>query len=54
MTETIRERLYHLLPTLYRRRDLAQGEPLRALLAVLEQTAAAPFSVARELPPADA
>ncbi len=36
MNDSIRERLYHLLPTLYRRRDLAQGEPLRALLAVLE------------------
>jgi hypothetical protein len=37
MNDTIRERLYHLLPVLYRRRDLAQGEPLRALLAVLER-----------------
>lgn len=36
MNEDLRERLYQLLPTLYRRRDLAQGEPLRALLAVLE------------------
>ncbi|MBD2253374.1 phage tail protein [Nostoc parmelioides] len=30
------ERLYHLLPSIYRQRDLAQGEPLRALLAVME------------------
>ncbi|OUL36283.1 phage tail protein [Nostoc sp. 106C] len=30
------ERLYHLLPAIYRQRDLAQGEPLRALLAVME------------------
>ena len=36
MTEAVRERLYHLLPTLYRQRDLAEGQPLRALLAVLE------------------
>jgi hypothetical protein len=31
-----RERLYQLLPAVYRQRDSAQGEPLRALLAVLE------------------
>jgi hypothetical protein len=30
------ERLYHRLPEIVRRRDLDQGEPLRALLAVLE------------------
>ncbi len=30
------ERLYHRLPELYRRRDLENGEPLRALLAVVE------------------
>ncbi|HEY9697919.1 MAG TPA: hypothetical protein V6D10_11690 [Trichocoleus sp.] len=30
------ERLYHLLPAIYRQRDAAQGEPLRALLAVME------------------
>lgn len=36
MTDSIQERLYQLLPVLYRRRDLAHGEPLRALLAVLE------------------
>jgi hypothetical protein len=31
-----RERLYHLLPSVYRLRDAAAGEPLRALLAVME------------------
>ena len=31
-----RERLYQLLPAFYRVRDVAQGEPLRALLAVIE------------------
>ncbi|HLF28952.1 MAG TPA: phage tail protein [Anaerolineae bacterium] len=31
------ERLYHLLPAIYRVRDAAQGEPLRALLAVVER-----------------
>jgi hypothetical protein len=30
------ERLYDLLPAFYRQRDVGQGEPLRALLAVLE------------------
>lgn len=30
------ERLYNLLPEIYRVRDVEQGEPLRALLAVLE------------------
>ena len=30
------ERLYTLLPAIYRQRDVAQGEPLRALCAVLE------------------
>ena len=30
------ERLYRRLPEIVRRRDLDQGEPLRALLAVLE------------------
>ena len=34
MSET--ERLYNLLPTIYRQRDAAQGEPLRALMAVIE------------------
>jgi hypothetical protein len=32
----IAERLYQLLPAFYRANDLAQGEPLRALLGVLE------------------
>ncbi|MGB3298507.1 MAG: hypothetical protein WBA76_09585, partial [Phormidesmis sp.] len=31
------ERLYGLLPAIYRIRDRAEGEPLRALLAILEQ-----------------
>ena len=31
------ERLYALLPAVYRLRDSAQGEPLRALLALIEQ-----------------
>lgn len=30
------ERIYALLPTLYRQRDALQGEPLRALLSVLD------------------
>jgi hypothetical protein len=30
------ERLYNLLPAIYRVRDTAQGEPLRALLSVIE------------------
>ena len=30
------ERLYQLLPAIHRQRDAAQGEPLRALLAVVE------------------
>lgn len=30
------ERLYNLLPAVYRLRDSAQGEPLRALLAIIE------------------
>ncbi len=37
MSESPAERLYNLLPALYRRRDRAQGEPLRALLLVLEE-----------------
>ena len=36
MNETTRERLYNLLPAIYRLRDGAEGEPLRALLAVIE------------------
>ena len=37
MTWSNGERLYNLLPAIYRIRDHAHGEPLRALLAVLEQ-----------------
>ncbi len=39
MTEPARERLYPLLPAIYRARDAAQGEPLRAFLAVAEAEA---------------
>ena len=31
------DRLYNLLPAIYRQRDAAQGQPLRALLAVMEE-----------------
>lgn len=31
------DRLYRLLPAIYRLRDAAQGEPLRALLAIIQQ-----------------
>ncbi len=31
-----RDRLYNLLPAIYRKRDLEQGEPLRAFLSILE------------------
>ncbi len=31
------DRLYQLLPAIYRLRDTAEGEPLRALLAIIEQ-----------------
>lgn len=34
--DLVRERLYALLPTIYRMRDFGQGEPLRALLLLLE------------------
>ncbi|TFH47079.1 MAG: hypothetical protein E4G94_00940, partial [ANME-2 cluster archaeon] len=37
MTEKTTERLYNLLPAIYRIRDAEQGESLRALLAVIEQ-----------------
>ena len=37
MTEKSTERLYNLLPAIYRIRDVEQGEQLRALLAVIEQ-----------------
>lgn len=36
MSSTASERLYHLLPAIYRLRDTAEGEPLRALLATIE------------------
>jgi hypothetical protein len=36
MSETTDERLYQLLPAVYRQRDAAEGEPLRALVAVIE------------------
>ena len=36
MEEKQKERLYNLLPTIYRIRDTLQGEPLRALLDALE------------------
>lgn len=36
MNQQSAERLYHLLPSIYRQRDAVQGEPLRALLAVME------------------
>lgn len=37
MTRPLPERFYQLLPAFYRQRDVEQGEPLRALMAVLEQ-----------------
>ena len=37
MSETENERLYNLLPVIYRIRDADQGEPLRALLGVMEE-----------------
>ena len=37
MSTATGERLYGLLPAIYRVRDAGQGEPLRALLAVLER-----------------
>jgi hypothetical protein len=36
MEERQKERLYNLLPTIYRIRDTLQGEPLRALMDALE------------------
>lgn len=36
MAEIHREQLYQLIPSIYRIRDQAQGEPLRALMAALE------------------
>jgi hypothetical protein len=37
MTDFEKERLYQLVPAIYRLRDMAEGEPLRALLAVIER-----------------
>ena len=37
MSNLTTERLYNLLPAIYRQRDVEIGEPLRALLAVMEQ-----------------
>lgn len=36
MSQPLTERLYNLLPAVYRQRDLEQGQPLRALMSVLE------------------
>ncbi|NEO96894.1 MAG: hypothetical protein F6K56_45080, partial [Moorea sp. SIO3G5] len=33
----VREKLYQLLPAIYRRKDFFNDEPLRALLAIVEQ-----------------
>jgi hypothetical protein len=41
MTSLTAERLYALLPAIYRLRDLEQGEPLRALIGALAQEFAA-------------
>lgn len=37
MSERGKDRLYQLLPAVYRQRDVEQGGPLKALLAVMEQ-----------------
>ncbi|RKI64954.1 hypothetical protein D7X55_17155 [Corallococcus sp. AB049A] len=37
MSAAPRDRLYRLLPAVYRSRDALQGEPLRALLAIIER-----------------
>jgi hypothetical protein len=37
MSDTISDRLYTLLPAIYRIRDAKQGEPLRALLQIIEE-----------------
>ncbi|WP_045224027.1 phage tail protein [Methyloterricola oryzae] len=37
MNQSRPDRLYELLPSIYRQRDLDQGEPLRALLGVMQQ-----------------
>jgi len=36
MIESRKERLYNLLPSVYRARDIKEGEPLRALLELIE------------------
>lgn len=36
MNDTTDERLYNLLPAIYRIRDVEHGEPLRALMAIIE------------------
>ena len=36
MSTNTQDRLYHLLPAVYRLRDSAQGEPLRALLSLIQ------------------
>ncbi|KQC15328.1 MAG: hypothetical protein APR56_01820, partial [Methanosaeta sp. SDB] len=36
MTESTKERLYNLLPAVYRARDFNEGEPLRTLLNLIE------------------
>ena len=41
MSGPVRERLYALLPAVYRLRDAEQGSPLRALLAVVDRQVAA-------------
>lgn len=37
MTASFDERLYNLLPAIYRIRDYTQGEPLRALMGIMER-----------------
>jgi hypothetical protein len=37
MSGAVSDRLYNLLPAVYRLRDAAQGQPLRALLALIQQ-----------------
>lgn len=46
---TTEERLYHLLPAVYRERDAALGEPLRALLRIIGEQAALVESDIRRL-----
>jgi hypothetical protein len=41
MSSLTANRLYGLLPAIYRLRDIDQGEPLRALLAALAEEFAA-------------